>query len=84
MLLQYCAPLHLQFLNVRLVCAGLLHLEHKTVDLSVKSENQDVFFIPSRSFSHAIPSIAFYCPCFAALVQHYRACANDCSTLVIL
>ena len=84
MLLQYCAPLHLQFLNVRLVCAGLLHLEHKTVDLSVKSENQDVFFIPSRSFSHASPSIAFYCPCFAALVHHYRACVNDCPTLVIL
>ena len=84
MLLQYCAPLHLQFLNVRLVCAGLLHLEHKTVDLSVKLEDEDVFFIPSRSFSHASPSIAFYRPCFAPLVHHYRACANDCSTLVIL
>ena len=43
MLLQYCAPLHLQSLNVRFVCAGVLHLEHKTVELSVKLE--DVFFL---------------------------------------
>ena len=78
MLLQYCAPLHLHFLNVRFVCAGLLHLEHKTVELSVKLE--DVVCISSCSSSIFRFAIACSIPCLAALVNHTRASVDDCST----
>ena len=80
MLLQYCAPLHLQLLNVRSVCAGLLHLEHKTMELSVKLEDEDVVFIPSISSSRLRFAIASSSPCFAAWVIHSIAFVNDCVT----
>ena len=82
MLLQYCAALHLQFLNVRFVCAGLLHLEHKTVELSVKLEDEDVVFIPSCSSSSLRIAIASLSPCLAALVNHSLASLDDCFTPV--
>ena len=79
MLLQYCAPLHLQSLNVRFVCAGLLHLEHKTVELSVKLEYEDVDFIPSILSSRFRFQIAPSFPCLAAFTHHSLAFVNDCS-----
>ena len=43
MLLQYCTPLHLHFLNVRFGCAGLLHLEHKTVEFVQVLEEDSLY-----------------------------------------
>ena len=80
-LLQYCAPLHLQLLNVRFVCAGLLHLEHKTEELSVLSvteEEHDVVLICSSYSSSIVRNlIAFLYSCLAALIHHVLASIND-------